>query len=114
MSLNKPMRSVENRPSEGPHFNPNLIEWSIPQEGLIAQLQIYHPEMELLPTEAREQMSTALGRFIQLCEYMIDKERKLSANNLPIEKSCSFLANYMLYLQTFYKSMAGESEKTHR
>ncbi len=108
------MNSVENKLAEGPHFNPNLIEWSILQEGLLAQLQIHHPDMEMLPTEAREQLTIALGRFVLLCEYMIDKEAELAANNMPIEKSCSFLSNYMLYLQTFYESMAGESRKSHR
>ncbi len=108
------MNSVENNPVKGPHFNPNLIEWSILQEGLIAQLQIHHPEMEMLPTEAREQLTIALGRFVLLCEYMIDKEAKLADNNMTIEKSCAFVANYMLYLQTFYESMAGESRKSHR
>ena len=102
------MGAVEKKPSEGPHFNPHLIEWSLLQEGLLAQLHIYHPGMEQIPKEAREQMTTALGRFVQLCEYVVEKDTKLAANNMPIEKACAFLANYMLYLQTFYKSMAGE------
>ncbi len=108
------MKATERRLHQEPdcHHNPTLIEWSLPHEGIEIRLHIDHPNMEGLPPGAREKMTLTVGRFAQLCEYVVARQNHLQLRGMTAESAFSFLAENMKDLHSFYQMMTGELEST--
>ncbi len=108
------MTAVERRSQQEPdyHRDPALVEWSLPQEGIEIRLCIDTENMAKLTPAAREKMTLTLGRFAQVCEYVVAHQNDLPRQGMSAESAFNFLAGYMKDLHSFYMMMTGELEPT--
>ena len=77
------------------HLNPEVVEWSQPQEGLAIRLHLNHPAMESISPQARESLQLSLGRMALLCDFIV-------AHSYDREKSFQFLAAHLQEVTGFY------------
>ncbi|MCB9423188.1 MAG: hypothetical protein H6667_25545 [Ardenticatenaceae bacterium] len=96
------------QPEPDCHHDPALVEWSLPQEGLDIRLRIDTENMVNMSPAAREKMTLTLGRFAQVCDYIVARQDDLPQLGMSVESAFNFLAGYMQDLHNFYKMMSGE------
>ena len=104
------MNSVERIPQQEPdgHYDPALVEWSLPQEGIEIRLRMDTENMATLPPAAREKMVLTLGRLAQVCDYVVAQQDDLQQHGMSAESAFNFLASHMQGLHNFYQMMTGE------
>lgn len=94
--------------SEKQHFNPAVVEWGAPEEGIGIRLHLDHPSMESLTADERGQMIVALSRFALLCEYMVANQEQIAQDGLTPVNAFMLLAMSLQDLRTVFQKMAGE------
>lgn len=104
------MTIIERLPQQEPddHRDPALIEWTLPQEGIEIRLRIDSDNMVRLTPAVREKMTLTLGRFAQVCDYIVARQDELPQRGMSVESAFNFLASHMQGLHNFYQMMVGE------
>lgn len=103
--MNAQERRNQSQPDQ--HFNPAVVEWAPPEEGMAIRLQLADPEMEELSPASREKMTLMLGRMALLCQYVVTNPEGLAKAGLTTEGAFNFLAAYMTDLTDLLQMMAG-------
>ena len=101
-----------NAQSEGLHFNPAEVEWSIPEEGLSIRLICDNAPLPPEARDARQQCALALGRMALLCDYLVVNQTALESGGITLEQSFRFLAAHMMDVTSFYKMIVGDLKPT--
>ncbi len=104
------MTNIERHPQQelDDPRDPALVEWSLPQEGIEIRLRIDTENMANMTPAAQEKMALTLGRFAQVCDYIVARQDDLPQLGMSVESAFNFLAGYMQDLHNFYKMMSGE------
>ena len=101
-------------PIDAHHYNPEVVEWSLPEEGIVIRLRLDQPGMAELSATSRENLVRASSLFALLCDYVVANREVLQGTNLPTEAAFSFIAEHTKDMTSMFRMMTGELEPTQR
>ena len=87
------------------HFNPAVVEWAIPEEGMSLRLHLENPGMEALSPNEREKLALLLGRLALLCDYVVSHQGNLGDGGLEPEIAFGVTAEYLKDLMSLFQAM---------
>ena len=101
-------------PVDADHHNPELIEWSLPEEGLEIRLLIDQPEMAELSDQSYEHLTLASSLFVLLCDYIVANREALQGAGLTTEGAFGFMAEHLKDMTSLFRMMTGELASTRQ